>query len=275
MKEKNIYNVLSLFSIGGTNMSDSHSQDVNQLWSQWKENRNEEIANDLIAHYMYIVDYHVERVASHIPASFERNDLRSLGLMGLYDALTKFDPERNLKFSTYATIRVRGSIIDGLRREDWLPRTLREQTKRIESAINTLEQTLARTPTAKEIAEEVEMDEEEVEATMSHALFANVLSLETTVSTSEDDQDTEIADMVEDDTAIHPDEQVTFNELTEELIEHMKRLNENEQLVLSLFYEKELTLTEIGEILNLTTSRISQIHKQAIFKLRETLTKLL
>lgn len=275
MKEKNIYNVLSLFSIGGTNMSASQPQDVEKLWSHWNRNRNEEAANGLIAHYMYIIDYHVERVASHIPASFDRNDLRSLGLMGLYDALTKFEPDRNLKFSTYATIRVRGSIIDGLRKEDWLPRTLREQTKRIENATKTLEQKLTRTPTASEIAKKLDIDEEEVETTMSHALFANLISLETTVTTAEDDRDTEISDMIEDTAAVHPEEQVTFKELTKELIEQIKHLNENEQLVISLFYEEELTLTEIGEVLNLTTSRISQIHKQAIFKLRKTLTKLL
>lgn len=263
-----------MFRIGGIEMNASQVENVEQLWDEWLEGRDENIANDLIAHYMYIVDYHVERVASHIPQSFDRNDLRSLGLMGLYDALIKFEPGRNLKFSTYATIRVRGSIIDGLRREDWLPRSLREQTKQIESAMKTLEQQLQRTPTAKEIADKLKIATKEVEESMSHALFANILSLDATVSINEDDQDTEIADMIEDEEAMSPDEHMVYNELTEELVEQIKSLNKNEQLVISLFYEKELTLTEIGEILNLTTSRISQIHKQAIFKLRNILSKL-
>src|SRR5699024_11051257 len=141
------------------------------IWGQWVDMRNEEAANELITYYMYIVDYHVERVASHIPASFDRNDLRSLGLIGLYDALTKFEPSRNLQFSTYATIRVRGSIIDGLRKEDWLPRTLREQTKRIETTIKTLEQKLKRTPGAAEIGEKINMTEKEEEITMSKEKF--------------------------------------------------------------------------------------------------------
>lgn len=257
-------------------MSATNTQNVKRLWDQWDNNeRSEQVANGLIAHYMYIVDYHVERVASHIPASFDRNDLKSLGLMGLYDALMKFDTSRNLKFSTYATIRVRGSIIDGLRKEDWLPRSLRDQTKRIENATKLLEQQLKRTPEAKEIAQELDIDVQEVEETMSHALFANVISLDSTLKATEDDKDSEISDMIEDDDVIQPDEQLVFNELTTELIEQLKILNENEQLVISLFYEQELTLTEIGEVLNLTTSRISQIHKQAIFKLRKTLTKLL
>jgi len=256
-------------------MSASHTQHIEKIWGQWVDMRNEEAANELITYYMYIVDYHVERVASHIPASFDRNDLRSLGLIGLYDALTKFEPSRNLQFSTYATIRVRGSIIDGLRKEDWLPRTLREQTKRIETTIKTLEQKLKRTPDAAEIGEKLNMTEKEVEITMSHALFANIISLDSMTTTNEADQQTGISHMIEDDETVHPDEHVVFNELTEELIAHVKQLNENEQLVISLFYEKELTLTEIGEVLNLTTSRISQIHKQAIFKLRKTLAKLL
>lgn len=264
-----------MVSVRGIIMKTSQIQDMDQIWKEWLETRDEHLANDLIAHYMYIVDYHVERIASHIPKSFDRKDLHSLGLMGLYDALMKFEPDRNLKFSTYATIRVKGSIIDGLRREDWLPRSLREQTKEIESTLQSLEQELQRTPTAEEIAQELKIDKKVVEETMTHSLFANILSLDATVATNEADQDTEMADMIEDDRAISPDEEVMFNELTEELIEEIKKLNKNEQLVISLFYDKELTLTEIGEILNLTTSRISQIHKQAIFKLRKTLSKLI
>lgn len=264
-----------MVSVRGIIMKTSQIQDMDQIWKEWLETRDEHLANDLIAHYMYIVDYHVERIASHIPQSFDRKDLHSLGLMGLYDALMKFEPDRNLKFSTYATIRVKGSIIDGLRREDWLPRSLREQTKEIESTLQSLEQELQRTPTAEEIAQELKIDKKVVEETMTHSLFANILSLDATVATNEADQDTEMADMIEDDRAISPDEEVMFNELTEELIEEIKKLNKNEQLVISLFYDKELTLTEIGEILNLTTSRISQIHKQAIFKLRKTLSKLI
>lgn len=264
-----------MVSVRGIIMKTSQIQDMDQIWKEWLETRDEHLANDLIAHYMYIVDYHVERIASHIPQSFDRKDLHSLGLMGLYDALMKFKPDRNLKFSTYATIRVKGSIIDGLRREDWLPRSLREQTKEIESTLQSLEQELQRTPTAEEIAQELKIDKKVVEETMTHSLFANILSLDATVATNEADQDTEMADMIEDDRATSPDEEVMFNELTEELIEEIKKLNKNEQLVISLFYDKELTLTEIGEILNLTTSRISQIHKQAIFKLRKTLSKLI
>lgn len=254
-------------------MDTSVSQNVEHWWNQWIENHDEEAANKLIEHYMYIVDYHVERMASHIPPSFEKNDLRSLGMIGLFDALNKFEPNRNLKFSTYASIRIRGSIIDGLRKEDWLPRTLRERMKQIEKTATMLEQKLNKTPSAKEIAEALQIDEQQVEETLTHSLYANILSLESTVASNDADNEVEIAHVIEDDNAVIPEEKIEFDELKKALAENIKKLNENEQLVISLFYQEDLTLTEIGEVLNLTTSRISQIHKRAIFKLRKTLMK--
>ena len=137
-----------------------------------------------------------------------------------------------------------------------------------------LEQKLNKTPSSKEIAEELKIDQKEVEETLSHSLYANLLSLESTVSTNDTDNEVEIANVIEDEHAILPDEKIVFDELKAELIDNIKNLNENEQLVISLFYQEDLTLTEIGEVLNLTTSRISQIHKRAIFKLRNTLMKL-
>src|SRR5690625_660634 len=113
-------------------MKSENSKSLEYLWEQWSEQKDEQIANGLINHYMYLVHYHVDRIASYIPNSFDKNDLFSLGLLGLYDALHKFDMGRKLKFDTYATIRIRGAMIDGLRKEDWLPRTIRDQAKLIE-----------------------------------------------------------------------------------------------------------------------------------------------
>src|SRR5690625_6083713 len=162
-------------------MNTSVSQEeIEQLWSEWTDNKDEQAANQLIEHYMYLVDYHVERVANHIPASFDRNDLRSLGLFGLDDALNKFEPSRNLQFSTYASIRIRGSILDGLRKEDWLPRTLREQAKEMEKTAEKLEQQLKRTPSSAEIATAMNLEGETVESIISHVLFANIISLDAT-----------------------------------------------------------------------------------------------
>lgn len=252
----------------------SNSQYEAKLWSDWLQCKNEEHANNLIHHYMYIVQYHVERISSYIPASFDKADLKSLGLIGLYDALQKFEPKRNLKFDTYATIRVHGSIMDGLRKEDWLPRTLRDKAKQIDKASELLQQQLNRTPTAFDIAKALAIQPEEVEATIVDTMMANVQSLDAPYHTNEADEPLQIGAFVQDNQTTTPNEQLLTTELKEELVQSIKQLNENEQLVISLFYIEELTLTEIGKVLDLTTSRISQIHKRAIFKLRGILSQI-
>lgn len=255
-------------------MVHDNSQHIDDVWHLWKKYKDEQSANELIKHYMYIVHFHVERIASYIPRTFDKNDLISLGLMGLYDALNKFEPDRNLKFDTYATIRIRGAIIDGLRKEDWLPRTLREQSKKIEQASETLKQTLARKPTSKEIARQVNMTSDEVETIIMDTLFANVLSIDSIVHTTESGDNVSLSSTLKDDQMVAPEQFMLDTELNTDLIRGIKQLNENEQLVISLFYNEELTLTEIGNVLNLTTSRISQIHKRAIFKLGDILRKM-
>lgn len=273
---KNLYKVISIEEIkgGGAYMKAKDSHYVEQLWNSWINEQSEQAANELLEHYMYLVHFHVERVASYIPGSFDKNDLKSLGLMGLFDALNKFDPKRNLKFDTYATIRIRGSIMDGLRKEDWLPRSLREQAKKIEQVSQQLEQKLNRTPTSSDIAKELNMEKEEVESIVTDTLFANVMSIDTTYTTNDMEETTDLGSTIEDEEAINPDEHVELEELKEELVEGIKSLTKNEQIVISLFYQEELTLTEIGQVLDLTTSRISQIHKRAIFKLKDILTKM-
>lgn len=255
-------------------MSEHQTQYVRELWEAWEKDKTDRVGNALIQHYMYLVHYHVERVASYIPDSFDKSDLKSLGMMGLFDALHKFEPDRNLKFDTYATIRIHGSIMDGLRREDWLPRTLRDKAKRIEKVSQELEQELGRTPGSDEIAGKLGWKAEEVESTMTDALYANVLSTDTPIQGGETEEMTNIVSTVEDRNNITPDEHTLQTEVKEQLAAALKRLNKNEQLVISLFYMEELTLTEIGEVLDLTTSRISQIHKKAIFKLKDILGKL-
>ncbi len=254
-------------------MKAEDSHDLQTLWMNWTKNNDEQAANELINHYMYLVQFHVERIASYLPVSIDKNDLKSLGLMGLYDALHKFEPDRNLKFDTYATIRVRGSIIDGLRKEDWLPRTLREQSKKIDKITQELEQLLMRTPSSQEIAEVIGTDPAEVENIVVNTLAANILSIDTSYKTQEADETDNLAHMIVDDQSVTPDQSVLESEQKQELINNIKQLNDNEQLVISLFYHEELTLTEIGHVLNLTTSRISQIHKRAIFKLKDILTR--
>lgn len=259
---------------GGVWNGMNNSQYEEKLWADWSQHPNEQHENDIMHHYMYIVDYHVERIASYIPPSFDRADLKSLGLIGLYDALQKFEPKRNLKFATYATIRVHGSIMDGLRKEDWLPRALRDKAKQIEKTSDMLHQQLDRIPTSLDIAEALQIQPEEVETTIANTMFANVQSLDAHYEASESDNNVSVGSYVHDHSIPTPIDHLMTSELKEELMKSIKELNENEQLVINLFYIEELTLTEIGKVLELTTSRISQIHKRAIFKLRVILSKI-
>lgn len=253
-------------------MSTSYKKD---LWDRWLKDEDSEAANELVKQYKYLISYHVERVSVHLPKSVQKDELISFAYLGLFDALKKFDPSRDLKFDTYASFRIRGSIIDGLRREDWLPRTLREQTKNVEDTIDRLNKKLERKPTASEVATELGMTTNEVERSIRDSLYSNVLSIDQKSASSslKDEEQDGYATLV-DESMITPTEHILKEEMKVELAKTIKSLNQNEQLVISLFYEKELTMTEIGDVLDLSTSRISQIHKQALFKMHNILKRL-
>ncbi|BDG35166.1 FliA/WhiG family RNA polymerase sigma factor [Saccharococcus caldoxylosilyticus] len=239
-----------------------------KYWDSWVEHRDPQAGDKLVQLYMPLVHYHVQRIAVSLPKNIHKQELVSLGLIGLYDALEKFDPSRDLKFDTYASFRIRGAILDGLRKEDWLPRSIREKAKKIEETIERLEQRYMRSVTAKEVAAELGMTEEEVYTVANENFFANVLSFQQVV-TEEEEETAPLA--VRDEKTPSPEEEVIKQELYEKLAEVIEQLSEKEQLVISLFYKEELTFTEIGEILGLSTSRISQLHSKAIFKLRKIL----
>ncbi|WP_026906143.1 FliA/WhiG family RNA polymerase sigma factor [Paucisalibacillus globulus] len=246
-----------------------------ELWNKWKNHQDNDAANQLIQQYMYLVNYHVERSMSHLPSSVIKDDIKSLGLFGLYDALQKFDLGRDLKFDTYASFRIRGAIIDGLRKEDWLPRSIREKTKKIEKTTQELIQIYQREPTSEEIAKALGMPVQEVETHVQDAVFANMLSIEEKPKDGSNQHKEGIGYSIPDDTSIQPDAHIVRKEQYKELAGSIKELKENEQMIISLFYQDGLTFTEIGQVLGLTTSRISQIHKKAIFKLRNELQKAL
>ncbi|GAE91601.1 RNA polymerase sigma factor for flagellar operon [Gracilibacillus boraciitolerans JCM 21714] len=243
------------------------------LWKNWFSNKSEDNTNALIENYMYLVQYHVQRITINLPKSVHKDDIRSLGLIGLYDAILKFDPSRDLKFDTYASFRIKGAIIDGLRKEDWLPRTTRDKVKRIDHAIEELQQSMQREILSEDIATHLGLTAQEVEETLKDSFFANLLSMEEKNKSSSEDVKEGIGQFIPDDREPLPEENVVQKESYQVLAKCIKKLNENEQLVVSLFYEKDLTFTEIGKILSLTTSRISQIHKQAIIKVRQSYQK--
>lgn len=240
-------------------------------WENWINKRCVEAGNYLVKRYLPLVNYHVQRISVNLPRNIAKDDLQSLGLFGLYDALEKFDQKRDLKFDTYASFRIRGAILDGLRKEDWRPRNIREKGKKLDIIIEQLEQKLLRKATSAEIAIAANMPEEEVIQLMNELFFANLLSIDEK-KMDVDDKETK-ANSIKDDKTLTPDEELVKKEIIQEMMEAINHLNEKEQLVISLFYKEELTLTEIGEVLGLSTSRISQIHSKAIFKLKQLLER--
>lgn len=251
------------------------SPEEQHWWNLWTDEQDGEAANQLVQQYDYLVSYHVQRISAHLPKSVSKDDVRSLGMLGLYDALKKFDRTRDLKFDTYASFRIRGSIMDGLRKEDWLPRSVRDRAKKIEQMTEKLEQKLQRPVTSKEIAVELGISPEEVEETVKDSLFSNVLSMEEKPKDGNEDHKEGIGYSIPDEQTSTPSESMIKKENYAELAEEIDRLNEKEKLVISLFYHEELTLTEIGQVLELTTSRISQIHAKAIYKLKSSLHELI
>lgn len=238
-------------------------------WESWISERDPSAGDRLVEAYLPLVDYHVQRISVNLPRSVQQDDLRSHGLVGLYDALEKFDHSRDLKFDTYASFRIRGAIIDGLRQEDWLPRSIRDKSKKIEKTIESLEQKHGRFVTPLEVAKELEMKEEDVVYTMNESFISNLLSIDEPTRDSKNNET--YSSSIVDHHTLTPDQSIEKKSQNGELAEVIKTLNQNEQLVISLFYFEEFTLTEIGEALNLSTSRISQIHSKTLFKLQQKL----
>lgn len=251
-------------------MAQSNLNDEKKIWMSWINDRDPHAGDLLIRKYKPLVSYHVQRIGAGLPKNVSRDDLISLGMMGLFDALNKFDIKRDLKFDTYASFRVRGAIIDGLRKEDWLPRSAREKAKKLDAQIEHLEQKLMRHATPEELAAHMELPVEDIYQTYHEHFFSNVLSIN---EQQQDQDDTEAKSFViRDDQMRTPEQEMVHSELLTDLAENIQKLNEKEQLVISLFYTEEMTLTEIGEMLDLSTSRISQIHSKALFKLRKLLS---
>ncbi|WP_139367577.1 FliA/WhiG family RNA polymerase sigma factor [Bacillus alkalicellulosilyticus] len=239
------------------------------IWEKWITDRDTDAADSLMQLYMPLVNYHVSRIAVGLPRSVNKDDLVSHGMLGLFDALEKFDTSRDLKFDTYASFRIRGAIIDGLRKEDWLPRSLREKSKKIDGAVERLEQQYGRHVDISEVAKELGVGEEEVAQVISESFYSNMLSIDE--ETNDSDREETFKATIVDKQMLTPEESSMRAAQKAELAKVIENLSDKEQLVISLFYFEELTLTEIGQVLDLSTSRISQIHSKALFKLKQSI----
>lgn len=216
--------------------------------------------------------YVANRVAINLPDKFEFEDLENYGVIGLIDAIERFDHRRQVKFSTYAISRIRGSIIDQLRELDWVPTTVRRKAKEMNRVSSELAQELGRPPTDEELKDRLGLNKEEYKQLLTEANIPQKTSLDSFIKNKQVDGIT-LIEVISDEDAPDPEQSFRYEEMKKVLGEAIKKLNSKEQLVITLYYYEGLNLTEISEVLELTTARISQLHTKAIYRLRGYLSR--
>ncbi|MBL1068366.1 RNA polymerase sigma factor WhiG [Streptomyces sp. 7-21] len=245
---------------------------LDELWHSYKSTGDERLREQLILHYSPLVKYVAGRVSVGLPPNVDQADFVSSGVFGLIDAIEKFDPDRSIKFETYAITRIRGAMIDELRALDWIPRSVRQKARAFERAYATLESSLRRTPSEAEVAQEMGITLEELHSVFSQLSLANVVALEELLHAGGEGGDRlSLMDTLEDTAADNPVEVAEDRELRRLLARAVNTLPDREKTVVTLYYYEGLTLAEIGEVLGVTESRVSQIHSKSVLQLRAKL----
>jgi RNA polymerase sigma factor FliA len=246
---------------------------IAELWSEYKANGAPDARERLIIHYSPLVKFVAGRVAAGLPQSIEQSDLVSYGIFGLIDAIDKFDPGRGFKFETYAISRIKGAIIDELRSLDWVPRSVRSRAREIERGVVELEHKLHRPPTDEEVAGHLGITEAEFQDSLAQISRSSVAALDELWTISSSGGDTvALIDTLQDPNADDPSTEMSRTEMRDSLTGAIGRLPERERTVIQLYYYEELTLREIGEVLGVTESRVSQLHTKAILRLKGKLS---
>jgi RNA polymerase sigma factor for flagellar operon FliA len=247
--------------------------ELKELWRRYKEDGDKRAREQLVLAFSPLVKYVAGRMSTGLPAHVEEADLISYGLLGLISAIERFDTTREIKFETFAMTRIKGSIIDELRSLDWVPRSVRARARQIEKANARLEHKLHRAPTDAEVAAELEMSIEEFQDSLTRISNSSVVALDElwTLSDASGDQ-VSLLDTIQDPDAVDPAQAMDATEMKDRLADAIARLPEREKLVVALYYYENLTLREIGEVLGVTESRISQLHTKAVLRLRSRLT---
>jgi len=247
----------------------TQQREIDEQWRLYKEKGDACASDRLILAYSPLVKYVAGRMSSGLPAHIEEGDLVSYGLLGLIGALERFDPSRNIKFETYAVARIKGSIIDELRSLDWVPRSVRSWARKVESAATRLENRLSRAPTDDEMAAELGIASDEFQDILNQISCASIVALDEFWDSSGPSQDkVNLIDTLEDADAPDPSRAYRVQAVKETLAKAIERLPERERIVIGLYYYEGLTLKEIGEILGVTESRVSQLHTKAVLRLR-------
>ena len=244
--------------------------ELTALWEEYLKDKTNKAARDtLIVQYIYLIRYVVGRVKVTLPATISIEDIAGYGVEGLINAIERYSPQKNTRFETYALIRIRGAILDRIRAQDFLPRSVRKKIKDIKAAQEKLKQDLGRMPTTTEVANYLDMEPDKVN---------QLLAEDTTMTSLYDkrgntDDSVEIIDTIQDENKLNPQEKAEEQNVKQELEKALKRLPERERIILVLYYQENMTLKEIGETINMSESRVCQLHAQGIMKLKNILSE--
>jgi RNA polymerase sigma factor for flagellar operon FliA len=247
------------------------ADELQALWQDYRRTKDRGVRDKLILNYAPLVKYVAGRLGSGLPAHVDEGDLTSYGLLGLIGAIERYDPGRDVKFETYAISRIKGAIIDELRQLDWVPRSIRSRAREIERAIAELEARLGRAPTDEEISEKLGISPDELAESLTDISRSSIAALDELWTVSSGGDQVALIDTIEDTQGPEPQSALAQTEMKEAIGEAIARLPEREKLVITLYYYEELTLREIGEVLGVTESRVSQLHTKAILRLKARL----
>ncbi len=244
--------------------------ELEALWAEYlKDKTNKNARDTLIVQYIYLIRYVVGRVKVTLPSTISIEDIAGYGVEGLINAIERYSPKKNTRFETYALIRIRGAILDKIRAQDFLPRSIRKKIKDIKNAQEHLKQELGRIPTTSEVAKYLDMDPDKVTQILSED--ATMTSIYDKKGSTDDSM--EIIDTIEDTNKLNPQEQAEEKNVKQELERALQRLPERERIIMVLYYQENMTLKEIGETISMSESRVCQLHAQAIMKLKNILSE--
>ncbi|MBO5372508.1 MAG: FliA/WhiG family RNA polymerase sigma factor [Lachnospiraceae bacterium] len=236
-----------------------------KLWELYKKNPTPEIREQIILEYASLVKVVAGRLSMYLGYNVEYDDLVGYGIFGLIDAIDKFDAAKDVKFETYASLRIRGSILDQIRKMDWIPRTVRQKQKKLDEAIKQIEMRTGKNASDEELAREIGISDEELLSWQSQLKVTNIVSLNEYIEQGSEP----VMDARNNSHFIQPEEKIQENELKQVLQDTLEHLTEKERRVIELYYYEELTLKEISKVLEVSESRISQLHTKALLKMRK------
>ena len=250
---------------------------IEKLWQAYKQNNDEKAKEALILHFLPLVKAVVNRLKVRFPPHITTDELESCGLLGLLDAIAKFEPNKGTDFSTYSKIRIKGAVLDELRALDWAPRSIRKKKQKLEEVYAHLEQKMGRSPTEEEVASILKISLQQLHTLLSEISGITYFSLECILQDSKQNEDILNLMPISGESAFYsnPAEEIIKSENRFLIANAIETLPKQERIVISLYYYEELTLKEIGKVLDVSESRVSQIHTSAILHLRAKLRKIL